>query len=60
MDSNQFSVGQPNLQAGLLEYEVPSRWTLIGGSIIIAAVAVRAILELMDKSRPEQTPGQPA
>jgi hypothetical protein len=40
--------------------EAPSRWTLIGGSIIIAAVAVRAILELINKSRPEQTPGQPA
>jgi drug/metabolite transporter (DMT)-like permease len=39
--------------------EVPSRWTLIGGSVIIASVAVRAILELMNKSRPEQTPGQP-
>ena len=39
--------------------EVPHRWTLIGGSIIIASVAVRAILELMNKSRPEQTPGQP-
>jgi hypothetical protein len=51
MDSNQFSVGQPNPQAGLLEYEVPSRWTLIGGSSIITAVAVRAILELMNKSR---------
>jgi hypothetical protein len=32
---------------------------LLGGSVIIAAVAVRAILELMNKSRPEQTPGQP-
>jgi drug/metabolite transporter (DMT)-like permease len=40
--------------------EVLSRWTLIGGSIIIAAVAVRAILEPINKSRPEQTPGQPA
>jgi drug/metabolite transporter (DMT)-like permease len=39
--------------------EVPGRWTLIGGSIISAAVAVRAILELMNKSRHEQTPGQP-
>jgi drug/metabolite transporter, DME family len=39
--------------------EVPHRWTLIGGSIIIASVAVRAILELINKSRPEQTPGQP-
>jgi hypothetical protein len=39
--------------------EVPSRWTLIGGSVIIVSVAVRAILELMNKSRPEQTPVQP-
>ncbi|RLA30319.1 MAG: hypothetical protein DRR11_13585 [Gammaproteobacteria bacterium] len=39
--------------------EVPHRWTLIGGSIIIVSVAVRAILELINKSRPEQTPGQP-
>ena len=39
--------------------EVPSRWTLIGGAIIIAAVAVRAILELINHSRPEQTPSQP-
>lgn len=39
--------------------EVPHRWTLIGGSIIITSVAVRAILELMNRSRPEQTPGQP-
>ncbi|NCF35805.1 MAG: EamA family transporter [Gammaproteobacteria bacterium] len=39
--------------------EVPSRWTLIGGAVIIAAVAVRAILELINQSRPEQTPSQP-
>jgi drug/metabolite transporter (DMT)-like permease len=39
--------------------EVPSRWTFIGGSIIITSVAVRAILELINKSRPEQTPAQP-
>ena len=39
--------------------EVPSRWTLIGGAIVITAVAVRAILEMIDKPRPEQTPSQP-
>ncbi len=39
--------------------ETPSHWTLIGGSVIITSVAVRAILELINKSRPEQTPGQP-
>jgi len=32
--------------------EVPTRWTLIGGAVVITAVAVRAILELMHKSRP--------
>ncbi|MCP4188922.1 MAG: DMT family transporter [Gammaproteobacteria bacterium] len=39
--------------------EIPTRWTLIGGAIIITAVAVRAILELINKPRPEQTPSQP-
>ncbi len=39
--------------------EIPTRWTLIGGSVIITAVAVRAVLELVNKSRPEQTPSQP-
>ena len=39
--------------------EVPHYWTLIGGSIIIASVAVRAILELKRHSVPEQTPSQP-
>lgn len=39
--------------------EVPNRWTLIGGSVIITSVAVRAILEIINKPRPEQTPGQP-
>jgi drug/metabolite transporter (DMT)-like permease len=54
----EFALGP--IWAWLFVTEVPSRWTLIGGSVIIAAVAVRAILELMNKSRPEQTPGQPA
>jgi len=39
--------------------ETPNRWTLIGGSVIITSVAVRAILELINKPRPEQTPAQP-
>ena len=39
--------------------EVPSYWTIIGGAIIIFAVAVRAILEMVNQSRPEQTPIQP-
>ena len=39
--------------------ETPNGWTLIGGSVIITSVAVRAILELINKPRPEQTPSQP-
>ena len=39
--------------------EFPSGWTLIGGSVIITSVAVRAILELINKSQPEQAPTQP-
>ena len=39
--------------------EIPTRWTLIGGTVVITAVAVRAILELINKPRPEQTPSQP-
>jgi drug/metabolite transporter (DMT)-like permease len=32
--------------------ETPNGWTLIGGSVIITSVAVRAILELINKPRP--------
>jgi drug/metabolite transporter (DMT)-like permease len=39
--------------------EVPTGWTLIGGCVIIGAVAARAVLELINKPRPEQTPAQP-
>jgi len=39
--------------------EMPALWTLLGGSLIILAVAVRAMLELINKTRPEQTPSQP-
>ena len=53
----EFALGP--LWVWLFVNEVPSAWTLIGGSVIITSVAVRAILELMNKSRPEQTPTQP-
>lgn len=53
----EFALGP--LWVWLFVGEVPHRWTLIGGSIIIASVAVRAVHELLTKSRPEQTPGQP-
>jgi drug/metabolite transporter (DMT)-like permease len=35
--------------------EVPSRWTLLGGALVIVAVVARALLELRSKttSRPE-------
>ena len=39
--------------------ETPSFWTLLGGSLIILAVALRAIFELVYKPKPEQTPGTP-
>ena len=39
--------------------EVPSGWTLIGGGVIITSVAARAIHELLNPPRREQTPVQP-
>ena len=39
--------------------EVATLWTVIGGAFIIIAVAARAILEMINHSRPEQTPSQP-
>ena len=39
--------------------EAPSVATLIGGCLIISAVAIRAVFELVYKPKPEQTPGQP-
>jgi drug/metabolite transporter (DMT)-like permease len=39
--------------------ETPSFWTILGGSIIILAVALRAIYELIYKPKPEQTPRIP-
>jgi drug/metabolite transporter (DMT)-like permease len=39
--------------------ETPSLWTVMGGCLIIVAVALRAIFELIYKPRPEQTPSTP-
>jgi drug/metabolite transporter (DMT)-like permease len=39
--------------------ETPTRWTIVGGCIIIFAVAIRAILEMINKPRLEQIPSQP-
>ena len=36
--------------------EIPSMWTILGGGIIILAVALRAIFELIYKPKKEQTP----
>ncbi len=35
--------------------EVPGRWTIVGGSLIILAVALKAILELIDQPRQQPT-----
>ena len=39
--------------------ETPRLWTVLGGCLIILAVALRAIFELIYKPRPEQTPTTP-
>ncbi len=39
--------------------ETPGLWTVLGGCLIILAVALRAIFELINKPRPEQTPTTP-
>jgi len=39
--------------------ETPTAWTIFGGSLIIAAVALRSIFELINKPRREQTPRTP-
>ncbi len=39
--------------------ETPSIWTVIGGSLIILAVALRAAFELATKPKPEQTASGP-
>ncbi len=53
----EFALGP--LWVWLFVDEVPHRWTLIGGSVIIVSVAVRTIVELLNRPRSEQTPGQP-
>jgi len=39
--------------------ETPTTWTIFGGSLIIAAVALRSIFELINKPKREQTPRTP-
>jgi len=39
--------------------ETPTIWTIFGGSLIIAAVALRSIFELINKPKREQTPRTP-
>lgn len=39
--------------------EIPSFATVLGGSLIILSVALRAIFELITKPKPEQTPSTP-
>jgi drug/metabolite transporter (DMT)-like permease len=39
--------------------ETPTSWTIFGGSVIIAAVALRSIFELINKPKREQTPRTP-
>jgi drug/metabolite transporter (DMT)-like permease len=39
--------------------ETPSYSTILGGCLIILAVALRAVFELINKPKPEQTPGTP-
>ena len=35
--------------------EVPSRWALIGGAVVLGAVTVRAVLSVRSRSRPAGT-----
>ncbi len=39
--------------------ETPTLWTIFGGGLIIAAVALRSIFELINKPKREQTPRTP-
>ena len=43
----------------LVVNEQPSRWTIIGGMLIILAVAVRAVVELVGGAKPPQPPRTP-
>ena len=54
----EFSLGP--LWVWLFIGETPSLWTLLGGGLIIVAVALRAIFELIYQSRPGQTCAPPA
>ena len=53
----EFSLGP--LWVWIFINETPSVWTLFGGCLIIGAVALRAVFELINKPKPEQTPSSP-
>jgi len=53
----EFSLGP--LWVWIFINETPSVWTLFGGCLIIGAVALRAVFELINKPKPEQTPSTP-
>ena len=53
----EFSLGP--LWVWLFIGETPTVWTLIGGCLIIGAVALRAVFEMIKKPKPEQTPATP-
>lgn len=53
----EFSLGP--VWVWLFVGETPSGWTVAGGSLIILAVALRAVFELVTKPRQEQTTGGP-
>jgi len=40
--------------------EVPGRWTILGGGLVISAVAVRALIELKDARGPTLKRGRPS
>ncbi len=53
----EFSLGP--LWVWVFINEAPSVWTLFDGCLIIGAVALRAVFELINKPKPEQTPSAP-
>ena len=53
----EFSLGP--LWVWIFVGEVPSAWTIAGGGLVIVAVALRAVFELLDRPKPEQTTSGP-
>lgn len=53
----EFALGP--LWVWLVVDEQPSMWSIVGGLLIILAVAVRAVVELLGKSKPSRVPEPP-